>query len=69
MIKVYATYNENGPAILDIKGIRIGWQWIYTQLSIALCYRVDGTLTLDFASTDLPSSIIKRINLIQSAGV
>ena len=65
MIKVYATDNENGPAITSIKGLRVGWQWVYTQLSQALCYRCDGTLTLDFSQTDLPSSLVGRIILVQ----
>ena len=68
MIKVYASDNSTGPAIIAIKGIRVGWQWVFSQLNQALCYRADGTLTLDFSLTDLPSSLIRRIILVQQKG-
>ena len=65
MIKVYVADNESGPAITNIKGIKSGWQWLYNEASKGLCYRTDGTLTLDFTSTDLPKTLIQRIVLVQ----
>ena len=65
MIKAYAADNEFGPSITALTGIKVGWQWVYSELVNALVYRADGSLTLDYSLTDLPSSLIKRIVLVQ----
>ncbi|MBD3261581.1 MAG: hypothetical protein GF334_07865 [Candidatus Altiarchaeales archaeon] len=67
MIKIFAEDNELfGPIAHDIKGIRKGAETLLKAVNNALCYRPDGTLTINWGLTDIPTSLSKRVILVQS---
>jgi len=65
MIKIFAEDNEIfGPVVTDIKGLKKGAEWVMSEIQSALAYMPDGSLTVNWASTDLPGSLRRRLVVV-----
>jgi hypothetical protein len=66
MVKVYIEDNELfGPVVVDIKGLRKGSETICKVIEQSLRYTVDGLLSVDWQSADLPTSLKRRLVIVQ----
>lgn len=66
MVKVYIEDNELfGPVVVNIKGLKKGSETICRAIEQSLRYTVDGLLSVDWQSTDLPTSLKRRLVVIQ----
>ena len=62
MVKVYVVDGPDfGPVITEVKGIRGGREWVANEVQAALCYTPGGIPHVDWASTDIPDSLRRKI--------
>ena len=66
MVKVYIEDNELfGPVVVDIKGLKNGAETICRVIEESLRYTVDGLLSVDWQSANLPASLKRRLIVVQ----
>ena len=66
MVKVYIEDNELfGPTVINIKGLRKGSETICRAIEQSLRYTIDGLLSVDWESVDLPASLKRRLVIVQ----